>query len=463
MAIELYHCSNGCPANYRPGTIPMDANNCIIGCQQCIYVPPPPPPPPPVYRPPPPPPPPPCQPPTDTIWSNQPQCNHNKLTNNQCLTSGACRACMQGDGNFVVYGAGNSVQWASNTVNGFGPFQLIMQTDGNLVAYGVGGHVVYSAFSVPSTLQRKQGATSPYRLVMQSDCNLVVYGANNVPYWDIFTLRATPPAVPSFPYCGAPNHICCRWLPTAAGTKENCCYYNAAGVPYKCTLGNIVAGDIHVRMGDKDVNVDMVGTFEFLKVGVCSSQVIVEKFGKSGTGVREFALQCGKDRFHYDKVDGASVNGVAISENESRNVPNFEVLHTGKDGVVVVDVPNVVTFAVHTVDQMFLNVKANIDVAFHNATSGLSDDPLHAEKYQVPEAENMFKSYQTFEVISVDESSFSDTERKEAADLCSSITGKHEFNACVRDKLVSGINTANAYKGQVHQALDIFHKRRHMH
>jgi hypothetical protein len=210
-------------------------------------------------------------------------------------------------------------------------------------------------------------------------------------------------------------------------------------------------------IGDKDVNVDMVGTFKYLDVGKCRSQILVEKFGTSGTGIREFALQCGADKFHYDKVSGASVNGVALGANQKKVVSGFEVHDTGKNNVVVVDVLDEVTFAIHHVEGMFLNIQSHVNVTLMNSETGLSQDPQNAEKYQVSREESMFSTYQPFEVLSVDESQFTNEQKEEAKQLCALVLAPHEHAACVRDKLISGISTHMAYQGHAKEALEVHH------
>jgi len=86
--------------------------------------------------------------------------------------SGAYRAIMQGDGNFVVYGPSGAT-WSSQTT-GLGGTRIIMQTDGNLVIYAPGGKAVWSSATAPS------GGDA---LIMQDDGNLVIYSAGGLPLW----------------------------------------------------------------------------------------------------------------------------------------------------------------------------------------------------------------------------------------------------------------------------------------
>ncbi len=82
------------------------------------------------------------------------------------------RAVVQTDGNVVVYGPGNSVEFATNTGGTANP-ELTMQTDGNLVLYGSSG---------PRWWTGSSGANA--KLAMQNDGNLVMY-ADGRAAWSI--------------------------------------------------------------------------------------------------------------------------------------------------------------------------------------------------------------------------------------------------------------------------------------
>jgi RHS repeat-associated protein len=86
--------------------------------------------------------------------------------------SGAYFAEFQGDGNFVVYTAGNIPLWSTGT-GGRGATAVVFQTDGNLVVYA-GGTPLWSSASYMGA-----GGT----LVMQDDGDLVVYNASSYPIW----------------------------------------------------------------------------------------------------------------------------------------------------------------------------------------------------------------------------------------------------------------------------------------
>jgi hypothetical protein len=58
------------------------------------------------------------------------------------VNSGATRASMQGDGNFVLYTASGTPVWASNTANNPGA-SVTLQNDGNLVVHNAAGAVVW--------------------------------------------------------------------------------------------------------------------------------------------------------------------------------------------------------------------------------------------------------------------------------------------------------------------------------
>ncbi len=94
---------------------------------------------------------------------------------NQILVSedGKLTATQQGDGNFVIYGPGGSVVWASGT-NGRmpGPYEAVMQGDGNFVIYGANGAICASG------TQGNSGAS----MWLQNDNNLVIY-LGGKPLW----------------------------------------------------------------------------------------------------------------------------------------------------------------------------------------------------------------------------------------------------------------------------------------
>jgi hypothetical protein len=92
-----------------------------------------------------------------------------------------CRAVMQGDGNFVVYG-GNTALWNTHTWNNPNS-QFWLQSDSNMVVYSSAGKAKWSS----STCNR--GA---WRLYMQADCNLVLYSDNFVKVlWQSHTHRSS--------------------------------------------------------------------------------------------------------------------------------------------------------------------------------------------------------------------------------------------------------------------------------
>jgi hypothetical protein len=101
-----------------------------------------------------------------------------QLNQGQCLTSPnrAYTACMQADGNFVVY-QGEKTLWSTNTAaKGAAPFRMFMQADTHLVLYDTKSEPTW----VSHTSTR---GVEPSRLVMQDDSNLVIYDSNNKPVW----------------------------------------------------------------------------------------------------------------------------------------------------------------------------------------------------------------------------------------------------------------------------------------
>lgn len=94
----------------------------------------------------------------------------NESLQNQSIISmsGAYRATMQSDGNFVVYGPSGPI-WSSNT-HGDANSRLVMQSDGNVVIYD-GSAVLFA------TGTSGRGGN---RLVMQNDGNLVLYGSSAI-------------------------------------------------------------------------------------------------------------------------------------------------------------------------------------------------------------------------------------------------------------------------------------------
>jgi hypothetical protein len=402
MAIELYHCSNGCPANYRPGTIPMDENNCITGCQQCIYVPPPVPvyrppsipdyipPPRPVYRPPPRP----FYIPPRPVYRPPPR-----------------------------------------------PFYIPPRP------FYIPPRPVYRPPPRPVYRPPPRPVYRPPPRPVYRPPPRPVY---RPPPRPVYRPPPRPVYRPPPRACGRRCH--CWWIPNDMDECEflSTCTGQRIGGTWSYRR---VAGDIHFLLGGEDINVDAVGTFEFLTLGQCTSQILVEKFGSNGTGTREFAIRCGDDLFHYDKIDGASVNGVSLQLKEKRTVSGFEVHETGKNNVVIVDILGIAVFAIHHVKGMFLNVEATVESTFNGTQKGMLLDPLGFQKYQVSKDGSLFKNYQALEIISVDESLFTNEQRAEANKICKNVHAPHEFKACVRDKLVSGVSTHMAYQGHGYEAI----------
>jgi len=107
-----------------------------------------------------------------------------KLTAGQSINAndGQCglQAVMQGDGNFVLYGADGHAFWSTNT-EGQGGTWITMQTDGNLVIYTASNAPVWST----NTGGRSDG---PFDLVLQGNHDLAIYNKANQVVWHANTL-----------------------------------------------------------------------------------------------------------------------------------------------------------------------------------------------------------------------------------------------------------------------------------
>ncbi|MGF1662328.1 MAG: hypothetical protein ACFCVG_07625 [Kineosporiaceae bacterium] len=99
---------------------------------------------------------------------------------------------MQGDGNVVLYGAGNAVRWASRTAGAQN--RLVMQGDGNLVVYTAAGRAAWNSGT---------SGNSGARAVLQDDGNLVVYRPDNRAVWASAAPAAPPAAPPAGRGCDA--------------------------------------------------------------------------------------------------------------------------------------------------------------------------------------------------------------------------------------------------------------------
>jgi hypothetical protein len=107
----------------------------------------------------------------------------------------------QSDGNFVQddrNGNQPNVLWASGT-NGSGAVRATMQTDGNFVLYNAQGQAVWAT--------RTNGNPGAY-MIMQGDGNLVIYAANGTWLWSSWNelgwqgLYFGPDKIVSGPYLG---------------------------------------------------------------------------------------------------------------------------------------------------------------------------------------------------------------------------------------------------------------------
>ncbi|MDX8140636.1 hypothetical protein SK854_00820 [Lentzea sp. BCCO 10_0061] len=106
----------------------------------------------------------------------------DRVVRGETLTAGQSRISpdgrhkllMQGDGNLVLYVvATNQALWASNTYNS-GAIRATLQHDGNFV--------VYAANNVPKW-STGTWATAADRLIVQNDGNLVLNGPNSTRFW----------------------------------------------------------------------------------------------------------------------------------------------------------------------------------------------------------------------------------------------------------------------------------------
>lgn len=112
-----------------------------------------------------------------------------ELAAGQALVSpeGGYRAVMQRDGNFVVYGPGRSVLFASRTLGSNA--RTTIQSDGNLVTY-----------SGRTWASNTPGTGNGSRLVMQDDGNLVIYAHWGAAIWSTKFGRTWAAKGPVFAY-----------------------------------------------------------------------------------------------------------------------------------------------------------------------------------------------------------------------------------------------------------------------
>ena len=114
------------------------------------------------------------------------------LGHNQLLESGdhlssgtGCHLVLQGDQNLVLYQGSNPL-WATGTV-GSGATRAAMQTDGNFVLYTSNWQPVWNS---------QTAGSGGDRLVLQGDCNAVIY-RGSTPIWATNTSTHAPAPAPT--------------------------------------------------------------------------------------------------------------------------------------------------------------------------------------------------------------------------------------------------------------------------
>ncbi|KAM9990054.1 hypothetical protein ACTFIY_006089 [Dictyostelium cf. discoideum] len=116
------------------------------------------------------------------------QCIQSDDNNNYRLVSHNKRyeACMQGDGNFVIYSLVNNssdsrrVIYATNTCHkGSGPFKFYCQADGNMVVYSKDNHPTWSS----NTCNKHTHRPGLYHCRLYDSGSLKAYDGNNSIMW----------------------------------------------------------------------------------------------------------------------------------------------------------------------------------------------------------------------------------------------------------------------------------------
>ncbi|KAM9953559.1 hypothetical protein ACTFIW_006917 [Dictyostelium discoideum] len=116
------------------------------------------------------------------------QCIQSDDNNNYRLVSHNKRyeACMQGDGNFVIYSLVNNssdsrrVIYATNTCHkGSGPYKFYCQADGNMVVYSKDNHPTWSS----NTCNKHTHRPGPYHCRLYDSGSLKAYDGNNSIMW----------------------------------------------------------------------------------------------------------------------------------------------------------------------------------------------------------------------------------------------------------------------------------------
>ncbi|MEM7337249.1 MAG: hypothetical protein AAF467_01310 [Actinomycetota bacterium] len=118
----------------------------------------------------------------DTLRANEQMGRDDRL-----VSVSDCFLVLQGDQNLVLY-RGSTPLWASNTV-GSGASRAVMQGDGNFVLYTSDWRPVWAS---------NTHGSGGDRIVMQGDCNLVIYRGSS-PVWATNTVSPSPAPTPPAP------------------------------------------------------------------------------------------------------------------------------------------------------------------------------------------------------------------------------------------------------------------------
>ena len=142
------------------------------------------------------------------------------------------RMIQQGDGNLVVYGPANHVEFESLKSGNPGAY-TVMQDDGNLVQY-VGTTAIWNSGTAGS------GNRAVY-LIMQTDGNAVLRMSNGVPIWSSYGGKVIPGPPTTVPPVIPPNQFAGTVSLSNQGLPSSCVLsdgMNAAVTMGACNLGS---------------------------------------------------------------------------------------------------------------------------------------------------------------------------------------------------------------------------------